>query len=48
MWVLQHIGTPEARGVLEKLAKGDANARQTQEAQAALKILNLNKKHAQK
>ena len=34
--VLEHIGTPEAREVLEKLANGAPEARLTQEAKASL------------
>jgi hypothetical protein len=34
--VLERLGTPEARKVLEELAKGTALARQTQEATASL------------
>ena len=34
--VLEHIGTPEARRVLETLAGGAAEARSTQEAKASL------------
>jgi WD40 repeat protein len=34
--VLEQVGTPEARGVLEMLAKGAPEARLTQEAKAAL------------
>ena len=37
--VLEHIGTPEARQVVETLAKGAAEARLTQEAEASLKRL---------
>jgi WD40 repeat protein len=40
VWVLQRIGTPEARAVLEKLAQGAPEARQTQEAKAALDWLD--------
>jgi hypothetical protein len=40
IWVLERIGTPEARAVLEDLAKGAPEARQTQEAQAALDFLD--------
>ncbi|HWG47813.1 MAG TPA: sigma-70 family RNA polymerase sigma factor [Gemmataceae bacterium] len=36
MEVLEHIGTPEARQVLESLAKGAPTARLTQEAKVAL------------
>jgi hypothetical protein len=34
--VLEHIGTPEARQVLETMAKGEPEARMTREAKAAL------------
>jgi RNA polymerase sigma factor (sigma-70 family) len=34
--VLEHIATPEARAVVQALARGDAQARPTQEAQAVL------------
>ncbi len=37
--VLEHIGTPEARALLEKLAKGAPRARLTDEANAALERL---------
>lgn len=37
--VLEHVGSPEARGVLELLAKGDAEAPQTQQARLALERL---------
>jgi hypothetical protein len=37
--VLEHIGTAEARRVLEKLAAGDAGARPTEGAKAALQRL---------
>jgi WD40 repeat protein len=40
IWVLQRIGTPEARAVLEDLAKGAPEVRQTQEAKAALDFLD--------
>jgi len=40
IWVLQRIGTPEARAVLESLATGSSVARQTQEAKAALQFLD--------
>jgi hypothetical protein len=34
--VLEHLGTPEARSVLEMLASGAAEARLTREAKATL------------
>jgi hypothetical protein len=37
--VLEHIGTPDAREVLEKLTRGDPSARLTQEAKASLERL---------
>ena len=37
--VLEHLGTPEARRLLEKLG-GGAEARETREAKAALERLN--------
>ena len=40
IWVLERIGTPEARAVLEDLAKGAPEARQTQEAKNALDFLD--------
>jgi hypothetical protein len=40
IWVLERIGTPAARAVLEDLAKGAPEARQTQEAKAALNFLD--------
>ncbi|HVS36081.1 MAG TPA: hypothetical protein VMS17_10915 [Gemmataceae bacterium] len=40
IWVLERIGTPEARAVLEDLAKGAPEVRQTQEAKAALDFLD--------
>jgi WD40 repeat protein len=43
IWVLQRIGTPEAKALLEKLAAGAPTARQTQEAQAALDFLKKTK-----
>jgi WD40 repeat protein len=38
--LLERIGTPEARQVLEAVSKGDADARLTQEAKAALQRLS--------
>jgi HEAT repeat protein len=38
--VLERLGTPEARKVLEELAKGISAARQTQEAKASLDRLD--------
>jgi WD40 repeat protein len=38
--VLEQIGTPEARTILEKLAKGDPDARETQEAKGSLERLS--------
>jgi hypothetical protein len=43
IWVLQRIGSPEAKALLEKLAAGAPTARQTQEAQAALDYLKKSK-----
>ena len=40
IWVLERIGTPEARAVLEDLAKGAPEVRQTQEAKATLDFLD--------
>jgi WD40 repeat protein len=40
IWVLQRLGTPEARALLQKLAEGAAAARQTQAARGALLLLN--------
>jgi len=40
IWVLESIGTPEARAVLEDLAKGAPEARQTQDAKSALDFLD--------
>jgi RNA polymerase sigma factor (sigma-70 family) len=40
VWVLELVGTPEARQLLEALAKGAAAARQTVEAKAALERLS--------
>ncbi len=39
--MLEHIGTQEARQVLERLAKGASEARLTQEAKASLERLAL-------
>jgi hypothetical protein len=36
VWVLERIGTPEARALLEKVAEGAPAARPTQDARAAL------------
>jgi hypothetical protein len=44
IWVLQRMATPEARAVLESLAAGAPEARITQEAQAALRFLDRNRK----
>jgi RNA polymerase sigma factor (sigma-70 family) len=38
--VLEHLGTPDARSLLETYARGEPNARLTQEANAVLKRLN--------
>jgi hypothetical protein len=38
--LLERIGTPEARLVLETLGKGDPDARLTREAKAALQRLH--------
>jgi len=38
--VLEEIGTPQAKSVLETLAKGAAAARETEEAKASLERLN--------
>jgi hypothetical protein len=38
--VLEHAGTPEAREVLEKLAKGEPNARLTLDAKAAVERMS--------
>ena len=40
IWVLERIGTPEAQAVLEDLAGGAPEVRQTQEAKAALDFLD--------
>jgi WD40 repeat protein len=40
IWVLQRIGTPEARTILEKLAEGAPAARPTREAKTALQLLD--------
>jgi len=39
VWVLEQIGTADARKTLERLAGGTAAARQTREAKAALQRL---------
>jgi hypothetical protein len=39
IWVLEKIGTPEARSLLQGLAKGDPNARAVRDATAALRRL---------
>jgi hypothetical protein len=39
--VLERFGTPEAKRLLEELAAGDPGARQTQEASAALRRLEV-------
>jgi HEAT repeat protein len=39
IWVLERIGTKDARDVLEKLAQGQPEARVTQDAKAALQRL---------
>jgi WD40 repeat protein len=44
IWVLQRMATPEARAVLDSLASGAPEARITQEAQAALRFLDRNRK----
>ncbi len=44
IWVLQRIGTPQARALLEKLAAGAPSARQTQKAKDALQSLDRLKK----
>jgi hypothetical protein len=44
IWVLQRMATPEARTLLESLAAGAPEARITQEAQAALRFLDRNRK----
>jgi WD40 repeat protein len=44
IWVLQRMATPEARAVLDTLAAGAPEARITQEAQAALRFLDRNRK----
>jgi WD40 repeat protein len=41
---LEHIGTPEAKQVLEKLAKGAAGARETEDARRSLARLEKQKK----
>jgi WD40 repeat protein len=44
VWVLQRIGTPQARTVIKNLAGGAPEARITQEAQASLRFLDRNRK----
>jgi hypothetical protein len=44
IWVLQRLATPEVRAVLDTLAGGAPEARVTQEAQAALRFLDRNRK----
>jgi WD40 repeat protein len=44
IWVLQRMATSEARAVLDSLAAGAPEARITQEAQAALRFLDRNRK----
>jgi WD40 repeat protein len=44
IWALQLMATPEARAVLDTLAAGAPEARITQEAQAALRFLDRNRK----
>ena len=44
--VLEHIGTPEAQKVLQKLAEGAPEARQTREARASLERLAKRAKSA--
>lgn len=44
IWVLQRIGTPPARTLLENLATGASAERQTQEAKAAVQYLDRMKK----
>jgi WD40 repeat protein len=39
IWVLEKIGTPDARSILQGLTKGDPNARAVREAAAALRRL---------
>jgi hypothetical protein len=41
---LEHIGTPEAMQVIEKLAKGAAGARETEDARRSLERLKKRKK----
>jgi hypothetical protein len=41
IWLLQRIGTPEARAILELIATGAAQARETQDAKAALLSLRI-------
>ncbi|MHB1423597.1 MAG: HEAT repeat domain-containing protein [Gemmataceae bacterium] len=44
VWVLQQIGTPEAKALLEKIAAGAPSARLTQKAKDALQFLDRLKK----